>query len=849
MTPKTPSLFDHLTVPNILHALGANVKSLPTIIPCPTHPEYKMYLYPDGPSLWGACPELKFSGDPIDILKLQFNVKSLDEVIDKLIDIRCLTDRRSIATEALLRYQMEQSKAQMLKNYWEECHAQIKKFKSDPVLPYLLVPYEKSDDNRWVKVFGEYLGSTTKQKFQVMLDTFVGGRSENILVAPFYDMPGRLASFMAYFRTGRIADYTLKQVGSSGGLFMSQSIPLNSDVAFASNDIPLLLRAQYHRIQKYRDPLPLVGYLPTTSHWPLWCRQVVFFAEEPTIDVLSQARRLPQSYISLLPRSQFDPLIERDIEAWPERLLRVAKPWIEVLKDHLLNSEVLVAEHLLAHLNLTSEEKGHLFFACTVKERQALKSLMDLGTAIRYTMLGELKVVEKENQWFAVMPKGGLYRISNATFRIQRSVDYKQQGIFFIGVVYFDETSYMFRAPVEEFVKNPATWLRKFMLTHAIGVLETSRSWERRLLEISHGFQEEKITHEEYLPRVGWTADRTTFRFPKITIKAGSLDENDPGIPGDQLPCRSVTLNHVSEDSLKSLLEITNSNRYFWALMLCSLHNVIAEFFKLEKKKIGIVGNLGMFERFAQALDFSLVLVSKRTKVGIRGFMETMPPHDVPYFIEFDTPFKLMYDWFMGITDKNLLVNVTNKQGLMLSGHDWLFLPLKNVSEPLGQWTGLQNLTSWVVRLVQRTKEIETKDPLTSILRLLHQGILERMPDQPLDILDEARLLIRKQTPAGELTESETFLFTLFSMLQENEIKLSVQGHTKGSTDIVLEDKRVVIENGVFSRFPNSEAMDSVLSALEAEGYLVYSISGAFAIDRAKYEKVFLAWKDRMVGA
>lgn len=844
---NAPSIYEFTSADVILHELGSHVKTLPTVIPCPKHPEYKMIVHPDGSGMWGACSEINFYGDTIDILRLHYGVRTLNEVLWKMEDAGCIHDRREITEKIVSEYEIDRIKRISFKKYWAECQHNMLKLKCDFDLGTLMGKEAPEDKPIWRESFARYVGSDLTKNVEHELAKRLAIKAREVIMVPYYDMPDRVATLRIFYLKNGEVEYIDKQFGRSGGLFMAETVPPDSDLAIALNDPILMLKLQARHAVDSATPLPLIGYNDKTGYWPIWTKRLIFWGPEPTVQMFKQARKNPSSAIST-PKKTVDPekVTAAESSVWLQHVITDAKPWVIALKDHILNIDKERAEAVLAELDLTGEEKGLLMYECDADEKQIVKGLMSAENVQRQAMIGDQKFIERDGTWSVVTPKGRLQRISTATFTIEKSADYGKQGMFLIGTVTSGGQSRKFCAPVKEFTANPVLWLTDFMLRRGMGILQTVKVWNKKLLDVAYAFSCQKIEHVTCSPVVGWSEDKVRFRFPNLTLYNGLIDDSDIGVPAYGNPCERVSDRMIASSVISKLVEMSDVNRYFWALFLLSVYNLTAKYVGVPFKKIGITGHTRMLDIFSSAIDLKFLNIPTRASV-YRTAASEVQYHDVPHCIIIEGNFKGVATWLEDVTEKNLMVGLNDMQGTIIGGINWLFLPIKDLAGDMSHLKDVENLVPMYVKGLQLAGVQASSDPIVVAHRLIKEWLAQRLPEADLSVLDEAAMMIRHETPLGQVDYADRVICAIFSLARMGKIDFVNIGYGRNTDCVKLDSKYVIIPADIFLNFPVNGSQAVLAAELKKKGVLADSNLSEITVTRKYWDKLYDFWNSKTI--
>jgi hypothetical protein len=278
---------------------------------------------------------------------------------------------------------------------------------------------------------------------------FTGPGWRDVLVVPYYDLPGRLAAFQFIGRDGGRADRifrpqrTLTRAGSNqyalqpryqaeaglAGLDMvTDAQTWLGRTVFAVRNPLLALRLQLRHLRCSMDPLPLVswydGERALTQHtWRVLAdRPVVFWAWRMNAAVLYQAVQAD----GLLVLAGPEELTERAKSHYlrqdePFRLLRMlgqrALPWREAVRTWAEQQADGAIAELLLGLEGYRLDLRQLVEQCGGGR---LEEVLPPRVRPRTVRVGARTIVERAEGWYAVGKGGRETQLLNAILRIER---------------------------------------------------------------------------------------------------------------------------------------------------------------------------------------------------------------------------------------------------------------------------------------------------------------------------------------------------------------------------------------------------------------------------------------------
>jgi len=784
---KAPCLNEFISTETILQLLNSSVKTVPAVVECPWEPDDRLYLLPDGHGIYGHTND--FYGDVIEIFKKTFNIKSTEQALKKLEENGVIADVKLIPPDSIADYEIDRAKRTAFDRFLNKQKEDTKDLR---VKLDILSTLNAMPDNylRWYAGFGRHVAFTPKYNLERVLGTKLGIRNSNVMMLPYYDMPNRVATLRCVYTKTSSYECVDRNIGRAGGLFMADTVPHNTPLALALGDPFFALRLQRLHANMSDSPLPIAVYNEDTKAWPIWAQRVIFWDNDYNVGMFKQARKLSNSSVSVPTATiNHEELLKSGTSAWLAAVTQEAKPWVIALKDYLLSLDTEKAEAVLRSLELTSDEHAHLLYECDKDEKTVIRGMLDTGYMVKTAYLGDQKVIERDGVWHAVSRKGRLSRISNITFEIHESVDYKDGGMFFIGELTYKGSVTRFMAPIKEFTSNPASWLRYYMLEQGLGVLQVPRSWERRLLDIAFAMTNTEIEHRVVTAYVGWTPDWNRFVFPNLTLIDGYIDEGGAKLPSDGMPCVEVDERTLRKPQVRALLEDTDVNRYFWALFALSVQGFTAKYLNSSVKDVVLTGNMFIYEVFADAMGLCTVQTNGMNSAGVKKALKDLKLHDVPAMLLLDTGVKELIHWRSSGTPHNLMISASKIDAQLLASSTSLCLTTKPLKHKVAHLTGVHNLYALYVKDLQRNRaDLIGGDGFTTAIDLMANWIEDRIEDVDVTVIREAPLLIRHGSITGTTNDKNMLLHTIFSLMNAGTIKAGNVGPKLPKNAVVLLD-------------------------------------------------------------
>lgn len=821
----------------ILQELDSTVKALPTVARCPVNPEHKAVLHPDNSSVWAACQECGFTGDSIDILRLKFKVQSVESVVLQLEQSGHI---KSISRDTVAAYQMSKAKRTSWAKFIEESKQRLVKNQCDRrILAEFnaLPPFRRE----WEEGFGKFAGAASRTELHQLLGTSLAKTSEDMLVLPYYDMPGRPANLRIVSYNSRGLSFVDKPMNRAGGLFMMETVPAGAEYAIAVDDPMIACKLQMHRMNSVLTPLPIVAWHPDLTYWPITPKRTVFWAPIPSVAMFNQARKVMGACICTPSNTvDFDKILQhKETKNWVHHVLVNSRPWVVALKEHLLAMDQAAAIMFAKDLDITPLEIGELLFECTQDEKQNLAGILDLRSSVKNVMVGDTKVIERDNAWWTHTEKGRLIRVLNATFSLEKSAHYDTKGSYLIGSMNMNDKTERFMAPASEFMSSPTRWLRAFGLRKGMGLLQTYAQWDNKLVDIATSLNPEKMTHVEGKAVVGWSPDMTKFSFPNVTLTNGRVDECDLGLPTDDMPCVGVTGHPTQRSTWKDFMEDTSVNRVFWSTLAGVAANICAKHGGYTPKRLGIIGPQRNMTLMAATLDMQCIQASPKTANKINAHS----CHDVPIGVLPQGPFKSFIDWLDVAGVYNIMVNLSHPQAALIGGKSWLFIDARDLGGSVVHFKQGANILADVIRMVQtRTSPIDPVRPDLDILKRMYAWGKQHKCEMDSAVFEQASKLLIPESIYGALNTCEVFLYSLFAMIQEDQVSVSRAGFSRKVGEVELAEKHVRVSKNILQKMLAPIGTATLTAELGEFGWLLKSSTSEWYLNKEKWEELYAKW-------
>ena len=580
---------------NVLQVLGREVKSLlPISCQCPFCPG-TLTVYSDPiVSSWYHCPACNFAGDSIDLYKQARNISDSHTAVQSMVK-EGIKFNITPSTEIINNYDLGiPTVIKRGRTFWEAAKAEMSGTAIAPHSIDLLHKYciySGWSQISWPDKLGRWIGSTTFKMLNDydIVDHHTKKRWNNALVMPLYDVPGRIRGFTFLSnRTLDMLELNIREGGdfgySDGGLMFLDAIT-GSDTVFALGNSLSALQLHIKNFTSSNKPIPVIAFNENTKFaWDcLVGRRVILWDYDINPALIRHATRLFRADIS--PRPQFAKPFEyqsiyeafrrrRPVSEITETMLKHAKPWNIVLKDHLLSLPTATAALFLEQVELEPQDKDKLIDCCTAAEKAKIKLCFDGAVIEQERIYGRSVVVEKPDGYylrtFCRKPHGGLQkddkRISNVKIDVEQAIRYPHRSeTIYSGKILVNGRALPFDDLTESDTDNIFQWISRRILDSGIGYPQVVKEWEKRLFSLAVTMQVPVV--RKGIDFVG--RENNGICLPTVMIKEGEIIPHDrKTISTKALPLSKVPAPSESDEVVfDNLLTDTAANKNFWAIL------------------------------------------------------------------------------------------------------------------------------------------------------------------------------------------------------------------------------------------------------------------------------------------
>lgn len=516
----------HLTIPSPNQAL-------PLRTSCPVCQGCRLSIYEDTTSggQWGYCFDCKVGGDMIELAARAWRM-SPAAAIDQLGKLGLELPSTYADQE---RYVAEYPQARLRAlTLWNTAKAQLTKVRS-PELARLRARfrlYTQASPERWPRGPGRLLGAIPHGDVaRIYLPTatlddtrnthspFKGRDWGEVLLVPYFDLPGRICAFQAVGRRGDSQDRVFQVLirwnprhvtrgsydAGIAGLDVLHDVPMQSfdRHVFAFEDSWLMLRLQFRHFNTSSIPLPIVSWhhdqnCRTQRAWQSVSRKIVFWTWQLNPRVLIQAITT-NGLISLASpghlTANIDAYLRKDTpDDLLKRSLRVAKPWREALIAWARKKPDDIVEDLLVAVEQHEPLLGPTRLAELCPDIAPwVRKMAHTTGPIRTISLANEIYEENAQGWFKRVYVCGrkksarLVQVSDAILRLDRAF-IRTNEIWYKGRVLFHGAEVPFEVTAAKLEAGDNTFIKRFLLENGHGLARIKKRYCASMVELARAF-------------------------------------------------------------------------------------------------------------------------------------------------------------------------------------------------------------------------------------------------------------------------------------------------------------------------------------------------------------------------
>jgi hypothetical protein len=599
----------------VLPQLGVTPRSsvLPAVTDCPLCGG-RLHIYQDTlfGGEWHHCHSCEAVGDMISLAAAYWKLDLVQAGL-RIIESDDPRDAETHASYVSLRDHLHQAVA---------ASQTVDRLRLSSVLRRLNIT--QCDRTRWAERLGRFVGIMSKSELNKALwstqkrpgdgcDRFLRGRGRewgDMLVVPFYDVPGRVQGLWMIGRDFSDKDVVFTKVSTCDHRIPETGLGLLSAVSetpdpefgqtvFVVNDTLVAIRIQDKNFRQSNRPLPLISCHPQgrmsarLDNGVLAGKKLVFWGMRLTLDLVRQARagngrvatvddvnESPARYLARFSPKVWLHFVDDTAQSWPlalERLIRAAT-----------DPEV---ENIILGMGMTTDEHNRFLSECSQDTRDRLNQLYGHHMN-RRVQIESGTVVETNEHWYTVIGEKRVL-LTDAPFRIERIIRAADRNeVYYKVKVTFRGHQLSFTARAQDFEFSPFLYVRKQVRDAGLGVTSYRHKWAVDAMTIAVQFWPPEVTAGA--ASCGWSEARGAWVFENFEINSkGQL------LAGALIPTAGLTRPtqaiqppaDLHPDGIALLSREDTPTRIVWATVASVLSNLIAPVANRLTSGIAVVGH------------------------------------------------------------------------------------------------------------------------------------------------------------------------------------------------------------------------------------------------------------------
>ena len=501
-------------------------QALPVHTRCPLCNRETLNLFNDNTEGggWHHCNHCGSSGDMLELACRVWELEPAD-TLRRLAEEGVNVPDEALNPLAVASYTANNPNyRQQLNELWEAARDNLPNLLQSPHIADMAAQYNlhlEIGSERWRQGPGKLVGAASCTAIEKHLHKGLFKKSKGVawqdaLVVPFYDLPGRIRSFLCLGRQGRIpADQVFyraplrpnNQGGDDAGLGFVQSIGDCGHV-IATEDWMLALQLQFRHLRTNYQPLPMViwhddGHVRSGASWQMLSgRRIVLWTARPdyrlilqavatdawinyTIGSTSPQRKMLLHYLRQKPTSHLENSIVRWAKPWPEAL----REWMAKYGDTFRINVIQRLEEAGADVSYILRQLGG-YQAPTIR-------------GVRAVQYGKWQIREQNDCWEQLDKQGRRLQISNAVLHLRQIIKDRDTGqLCYEGEIRHKGSNVAFIADVEDVQKKTDAFMQAKLSEAGLGVLAVENSWKKNLHHLATLFHEPQVVTDELWKRV-----------------------------------------------------------------------------------------------------------------------------------------------------------------------------------------------------------------------------------------------------------------------------------------------------------------------------------------------------------
>lgn len=635
MSNFTVSIARGLPWRKVLSDLGTPVANevLPALVQCPLCRSGRMRIFfNDGLGEWFYCRGCGFSGNVVEMAAKAWGFSRIQATLYRI------ANRYLIVPEEMTPWRVERyivdhvERRQRLLAFWDASRKTLARHPTAEMqaLVRAVTSLQRFDHPDWLQRGGLLIGACTRldaercpfpgsTRYRSLSNRyghgagrqgiFRGGGWKDLIVTPFWHLPGLLAGFLFI---GRGADATqgdfvykplqpLYQGGHEAGIqnidaFFGRPHCLLGNTVFVLPDVPTALAAEVAWMRSSFTVPPIVATfedskLATRSIWSrLPERDLVFLSPQFDVRILLQAKHANAPIaVNCLPQEELQwNLGHSDPLDWLRMAKRYARPWQTALRDRLSRLPVNEAEALLRQVDFDWPELRDFIQGCPPGLKERLEPLLNSHLFPRQTRGFGCVVSERDDAWY-LEPSQEL--LANCVVRIEQIlITAKKKRIYYRGHIRFKGKQIPFTERSNVIERGVFGWASKLLREAGKGQLIHRRTWPYNITALAASFHKPESFAQA--DTVGFRPGPLRFSFPRFSMTlSGDISDPLPLIASGDVPAANLERPQaLTSEEIAALSTVSVETMTVWAMVACLMDRLVIGASSRRPSGIALVG-------------------------------------------------------------------------------------------------------------------------------------------------------------------------------------------------------------------------------------------------------------------
>lgn len=494
-----------------------------------------------------------------------------------------------------------------------------------------------------------------------------------VAAVPFFDLPGRIASFLLIGRDADPkADFVLKranrgpmgnqhlQPDAEAGLAFDPGIfeaaETMNRTLLAVSDPVAMLKLQARHFQLHTRPLPLVAWFDS-DQWPAWqtldrrtrtCfawpmmqgHKVVFWAPNGiTVPLLRQVIAADGFISTAGPRSASTESLKEFMwkrtptDLW-HHIVKRARPWPEALTADLEKCKDVAIDAWLAQIEQERLPLDPILARCGARAQERINRVIHAASWPRTIEFQGHTIVEANRSWSFQRNGRPASLVCDAILRLDRLLSDGPNGLNIVqGRILYRTHEVPVHAPLKDIEKDPFAFMRDTLLDEGLGLMVCDRRFAKHALQIAMQFQPPQ--HSQPMLRVGFDGGSGRLVLPNFTLAmGGQLEATTAALVPDHIPATNITVQATDRLDSNIASDSPAVATLSWAIIACVVSNIIAS--ELQEVPVGLClagrGAQAVGMAVAEALGCLRLSIDRAADVQVA--LEAEQTHEWPIVFE-----------------------------------------------------------------------------------------------------------------------------------------------------------------------------------------------------------------------